>query len=77
MLGRKKGYSLIGCNYVGTNAFFVRNDILQDRFSKPYTAEHHYREQLIDGLQWGSTRQRRSVGDGQRRYLVLPPESCD
>lgn len=73
MLGRKQGYSLVGCNYVGTNAFFVRNDLVGDRFSQPYTAEHHYREQLIDGMQWGSTRQRRNVGEGKRRYLVLDP----
>lgn len=70
-LSRKKGYALVGCNYVGTNAFFVRNDLLENHFSQPYTAEHHYREQLIDGMQWGSTRQRRNVGEGKRRYLVL------
>ena len=70
-LGRQKGYSLVGCNYVGTNAFFVRDDLLGETFSKPYTAEHHYREQLIDGMMWGTARQSRNVGDGQRRYRVL------
>jgi hypothetical protein len=41
-LGRTKGYSLVGCSLIGVNAFFVRDDLLGDRFSAPYTAEHHY-----------------------------------
>jgi len=36
------GYSLVGCNLTGCNAFFVRNDLLQDKFLAPCTAEHHY-----------------------------------
>lgn len=28
MLGRQKGYSLVGCNSAGNNAFFVRNDVV-------------------------------------------------
>jgi hypothetical protein len=27
-LGEKRGYSLVGCNSAGNNAFFVRNDVL-------------------------------------------------
>jgi hypothetical protein len=42
LLGRKKGYSLVGCNLVGTNAFFVRDDLVGDKFLSPYTAEMHY-----------------------------------
>ncbi len=41
-LGREKGYSLVACNYTGVNAFFVRNDLIGDRFRGPYTAETHY-----------------------------------
>lgn len=41
-LGREKGYSLVGCDFTGTNAFFVRNDLLQDKFLEPFTAENHY-----------------------------------
>ena len=41
-LGAKKGYSLVGCNFTGVNAFFVRNDLLADRFLSPFTAEKHY-----------------------------------
>ncbi len=41
-LMKNKGYSLVGCNMSGVNAFFVRNDLLADKFSSPYTARHHY-----------------------------------
>ncbi len=41
-LGQEFGYSLVGCNLVGINAFFVRNDLCDERFSGPFTAEHHY-----------------------------------
>lgn len=33
-LGREKGYTLVGCSLAGVNAFFVRDDLVQDRFSK-------------------------------------------
>ena len=42
ILLRDKGYSCIGCNIVGTNAFFVRNDLLGDHFHTPYTSESHF-----------------------------------
>ncbi len=39
----EKGYSLVGCNLSGINAFFVRNDLLgKDLFLEPFTAERHY-----------------------------------
>jgi hypothetical protein len=41
-LGRSKGYRLVGCNFSGANAFFVRDDIAGDRFLDPPTAEEHY-----------------------------------
>jgi hypothetical protein len=41
-LGAKKGYSLVGCDLCGVNAFFVRSDLLGDHFAKPYTAENHH-----------------------------------
>lgn len=38
-----KGYSLVGCNLLGCNAFFVRNDLVANAsFCSPYTAENHY-----------------------------------
>jgi hypothetical protein len=42
LLGRTKGYSLVGCNYTGVTSFFVRNDLAGDRFAEPFTSENHY-----------------------------------
>ena len=42
ILGRRKGYLLVGCTLSGVNAFFVRQDLVGDRFSEPYTALNHY-----------------------------------
>lgn len=41
-LGAAKGYALVGCGVTGVNAFFVRHDLLADKFAAPYTAERHY-----------------------------------
>jgi len=41
-LGRKKGYSLVGCNYTGVTAFFVREDCVGEHFLEPFTSENHY-----------------------------------
>lgn len=38
----KKGYYLVGCNISGVNAFFVRKDLVYDKFLSPFTAENHY-----------------------------------
>ncbi len=42
ILGTQKGYSLVGCNMTGVNAFFVRDDLVQDLFASPFTSENHY-----------------------------------
>jgi hypothetical protein len=36
-LGRRKGYVLVGCCLAGVNAFFVRDDLLQDHFAQSDT----------------------------------------
>jgi hypothetical protein len=41
-LGATKDYSLVGCSITGVNAFFVRNDLLGNRFRPPFTAGNHY-----------------------------------
>jgi hypothetical protein len=59
-LGRTKGYSLVGCNLTGQNAFFVRNDLVGDKFAAPYTAANHYeppRDKIPMG--WGGVFPRR------------------
>ena len=38
----KKGYALVGCSLSGANAFFVQTELVEDKFEKPFTAEHHF-----------------------------------
>lgn len=38
----QKGYSLVGCNITGNNAFLVRSDLTQGKFAEPFTADNHY-----------------------------------
>ncbi len=38
----KGGYSLVGCELSGTDAFFVRHDLLNDRFLRPGDVEFHW-----------------------------------
>jgi hypothetical protein len=47
-LGREKGCCLVGCSLSGVNAFFVRQDLVQDRFCPPFTAENHYEPPRYD-----------------------------
>jgi hypothetical protein len=42
LLGRQVGYELVGCDFIGVNAFFVRSDMVGDRFAGPFTSENHY-----------------------------------
>lgn len=42
LLGKEKGYKLVGCTFSGVNAFFVREDLVKDKFLEPYTSENHY-----------------------------------
>ncbi len=40
LLGKTKGYTLVGCNLSGLNAFFVRSDIAAEKFVGNSTAEY-------------------------------------
>lgn len=42
MLGAEKGYRLVGCNLIGVNAFFIREDLLGDNFAAPFMSENHF-----------------------------------
>lgn len=42
ILGRQFGYSLVGCEFVGSNAFFVRDDLLAGHFAEPFTSVNHH-----------------------------------
>jgi hypothetical protein len=61
-LGREKGYALVGCNYSGVDAFFIRQDLVGGRFSEPFTAEHHYRPPHYDAFVRGMSRHPRGAG---------------
>ena len=52
---REKGYALVACNLTGSNAFFVRQDLVEDKFLAPFTAEKHYQPPRyhIAGMQSG------------------------
>lgn len=41
-LGLEKGYKLVASNFTGVNAFFVREDLIKDKFTGPFTAENHF-----------------------------------
>lgn len=41
-VAKDKGYCLVGCGVAGVNAFFIRNDLVGDKFDLPFTAENHY-----------------------------------
>ena len=36
------GYKLVVCDLTGSNAFFVREELIEDKFHEPCNAEHHY-----------------------------------
>jgi hypothetical protein len=42
LYGREAGYALIGCDFMGVNAFFIREPDADQRFLSPFTAEMHY-----------------------------------
>ena len=47
LLGDSLGYSLVGCNLTGANAFFVRKDLMSESmFAKPFTSENHYEKPM-------------------------------
>jgi hypothetical protein len=41
-LAAQLGYNLVGCDFTGINAFFVRSDLVADLFAVPVTSENHY-----------------------------------
>lgn len=42
LLGAARGYSLVGCDFYGVNAFFVSSEEDLSGFAQPFTAEKHY-----------------------------------
>lgn len=42
LLGRERGYQLVGTNITGSNAFFVKRELAEGKFLEPSTAEFLY-----------------------------------
>lgn len=42
ILGRERGYSLVHCETIGVNAFFVRSDLATGKFAENFDAATHY-----------------------------------
>lgn len=61
LLGRRLGYTLVGCDLSGINAFFVRDDLCGDRFVTPSDAETHYEPARYWLIRTGG--HRRGLGD--------------
>lgn len=38
----KKGYNLVGCNITGSNAFFIKKDLVNEKFINNFSSEFHY-----------------------------------
>ncbi len=45
---QEDGYLLVGCNLTGGNAFFVQEQLVEDRFQSPFTAETHYQPARLE-----------------------------
>ena len=57
-LGRELGYSLVGCDITGSDAFFVRSDLVGDKFCQPFTTENHFEPMRYHLIQpWGYKRE--------------------
>ncbi|WP_133475355.1 hypothetical protein [Sediminibacterium goheungense] len=41
-LAEEKGYKLVGCCFAGVNAYFVRQDLIGNHFTGPFTSANHY-----------------------------------
>ena len=60
-LAAKSGLSLVGCDPSGVNAFFVRDELLQNRFDRPGDVAHHYVSPGYPPLPGGHVRCREAV----------------
>jgi hypothetical protein len=68
-LGSAKGYTLVACNITGLNAFFVRNDLVEDKFPEsdnPLDLYHPRRWWLDAGFISGVIDQSRPFVSGAR-----------
>ncbi len=64
ILGKEKGYTLVGCSIMGNDTFFVRSDLVKDKFYSPFTSENHF-ETFKVHLQ-KKYKYKKSIGPGER-----------
>lgn len=50
-IGKEKGLSLVGCDLIGVNAFFVNSAEAEGRFQAPFTAESHWEPMRLPMVQ--------------------------
>ena len=73
-LNKLKGYTLVGCDFNGVNAFFVRNDCYDESlFESDTSAEHHY-EAFKDIKNYVFHRRAFSLGDIDEDILNINDE---
>jgi hypothetical protein len=73
---RKKGYSLVGCSTSGVNAFFVRDDLVDEKlFLPPYTAENHFEPQRTSLRVGMHTAHPRAYGRWTTAEALLSPRN--
>lgn len=73
-LNKLKGYTLVGCDFNGVNAFFVRNDCYDESlFESDTSAEHHY-EPFKDIKNYVFHRRAFSLGDIDEDILNINDE---
>ena len=44
IMTKQKNYFLVCCNITGVNAFFLRKDLINDKFIDDFSSEFHYEE---------------------------------
>lgn len=72
-LGREKGYVLVGCNLLGSTAFFVRQELVGTKFAGPFTTENHYQPPRYYLVWYKGGHNRRAAPPGHLRLLTMSP----
>ncbi|MBR1646392.1 MAG: hypothetical protein IJ685_06405 [Selenomonadaceae bacterium] len=79
LLGRELGYQLVGTNFTGVNAFFVRKDLARDLFIEPATAENLYNDYRYNYVNYAHDHRAKYCLVGQRENygLLNYKPNCD
>ena len=80
LLGKRKGYSLVGCGSAGLNAFFVRNDLRPECLPDQSPEEAYLVGQFCEAHDADGTRIKMSHEDQMRLVRSLPlvnVEGCE